>query len=468
MLTPTSRPGNTPALRWSGHRPSIPPRGALVTSGRTLIIAVDGLDEQDLPHLAERASLRGGLFGGVSEGPSGAATRLQIPPGGSTESVPTLLSLVTGTSPARAGVTTQHPFSTGPATARSDWYADSLRVPTLFDQAREQGLVTAALQWPATAGADIDLCLPLIEDPHRYRNRWEMAEATSSPRMVAEHLTARREAGVQLSQVPPDDLVAEVAADCLRLGPVDLLALRLTGLGSVRRRAGMTGPDPSRALADTIDALDQVLTAFAPDDADRVVLVPGRPLVPTDLRVHPNAVLAERGLLRADGPRLQDVRALVWPDGPRGVLHVRRDAGEAVQESALAALTDLVDLAQWNDHTEHDADDPRDGHPRLSLRRVDGGAGATAETDVIAVLEGSPGTVLGLSATRRSLVDGGDPYDDGPRAATDPSARTVAVARGPGLPTSDVEGSWADLGVTLARAIGVELPAATTQGMRPI
>lgn len=429
-----------------------------MTPGRTLIIAVDGLDEQDLPHLADRASLREGLLDG--------ATRLLIPPGGPTEPVPTLVSLVTGTSTPRTGVTTQHPFSPDPMPAHLDWYARSLTVPTLFDQAREQGLVTAALQWPATAGADIDLCLPLIEDLHSYRHRWEMTESTSSPRMVTEHLTARREAGVQLSLVPPDDLVAEIAADCCRLGHVDLLALHLTGLGSVRRRTGIAGPDAARALADTVDALDQVLTAFAPGAADRVVLVPGTPLVPTDLRVHPNAMLAERDLLRADGPRLQDVRALVWPDGPRGVLHVRRDEGEAVRESALAALTALVDLA-GQDEVDQRGRRPRLELPRLDLRRVDGGAGATEGTDVIAVLDGSPGTVFGLSATRRALVDGGDPYDDGPRAVTDPSARTVAIGRGPGMPTSEVEGSWADLGATLAAAVGVELPAATAQGMRP-
>lgn len=37
----------------------------------------------------------------------------------------------------------------------------------------------------------------------------------------------------------------------------------------------------------------------------------------------------------------------------------------------------------------------------------------------------------------------------------------------PGLPAAPVAGSWADLGVTLAQAIGVELPGATADGMRP-
>ena len=51
--------------------------------------------------------------------------------------------------------------------------------------------------------------------------------------------------------------------------------------------------------------------------------------------------------------------------------------------------------------------------------------------------------------------------------AADPSAAAVALAHGPGLPAAPVAGSWADLGVTLAQAIGVELPGATADGMRP-
>ena len=119
-----------------------------------------------------------------------------------------------------------------------------------------------------------------------------------------------------------------------------------------------------------------------------------------------------------------------------------------MREAALAALRELG------------------AHVRLSLRLVEDGVGATEQTDVIAVLEGSPGTVFGLSATHRALVEGDDPYYAGPLMVSDPSAAAVALARGPGLPSTPVAGSWADLGVTLARAIGVELPGATAEGMR--
>ena len=386
-------------------------------------------------------------------------TELRIRPGGPSEPAPALASLVTGASVAHTGVATAEPFPLDRPESRSAWYASSMTAPTLFTQAREAGLVTAALQWPATAGAEIDLCLPLVEDLHRYRTRWEMAVGTSSPRMVAEHLARRREAGVQLSQVPHDDLVAEIAAEALARGHIDLLAARLTGLAIVRRTRGRGTAQAQRALLDTADLLEQILAAFAPTAEDRVLLVPGRPMIATTLLVHPNTALAAHGLLRTEGNRVKDFEALVWPDGPRGVVHVRREAGAAVRTAVLHALGTLGGVSESSESSEAGA------HDRLSLRQVDDGVGAGAQTDVIAVIEGGRGTVFGLSATNRSLVAGDDPYYAGPCTVSDPSAVAVVLARGPGLPEHAVEGSWADLGVTLAHAIGLSLLGATTAGM---
>ena len=412
---------------------------------RTLLLAIDGLDAADITAL--RAGGGAGPHPLLASAVLRGATGLRIRPGGPSEPAPSLASVVTGASVAHTGIASDVPFRPDRLESRSTWYADSLTAPTLFTQAHRAGLVTAALQWPATAGADIDLCLPLVEDMRRFRTRWEMAEQTSSPRMVREHLAPRRDAGVQLSQVPADDLVAEIAAEALTRGRIDLLALRLTGLGIVRRRNGLGTPAAARALADTADALEQVIAAFGPGAGDRVLVIPGRPLVPTALLVHPNAALAGVGLLSTEGTRLTNFRAVVWPDGPRGVLHVRRGEGDAVRRAALAELTELA------------------AHSRLELRTVDDGVGTTERTDVIAVLEGTPGTVFGLSPTHRPLVDGGDPYYAGPRAVSDPSAEVTALAQGPGMPASSAEGSWADLGVTLAAAIGIPLPGATAEGM---
>ena len=152
-----------------------------MNTGRTLLLAVDGLDTgENFPHP---------LLTGTS---LATATALTLHPGGPSEPPPALASLVTGGPVAHTGVATAVPLPPDRPESRSTWYARSLAAPTLFDQLRREGRVAAALQWPATAGAEIDLCLPLVEDLRHYRNRWDMAVSTSSPRMVQEHLEPRR------------------------------------------------------------------------------------------------------------------------------------------------------------------------------------------------------------------------------------------------------------------------------------
>lgn len=399
--------------------------------GRTLLLAVDGLDEHDVALLRGAAVPRPHLAA-LLDGPAVA----RILPGGPSEPAPALVSLMTGESAGGTGVGTETPFLPERPGERGAWYASAVRVPTLLDEAARAGLTAAALQWPATAGAPLALCLPLVEDLGAHRTRWEMAESTSSPRMVAAHLAPRRAAGVQLSQVPPDALVAEIAAEAVASGRIDLLAVRLTGLGAARRAEGAASAAARRALPDVADALEQVLAAFAAADGDQVLLVPGRPLVPTTLLVHPNTALAAEGLLRTEGTLLASYRAMVHPDGPRGILHVRREEGFAVREGALEAL-DALGRDQG-----------------LTLRRVEDGEGATAATDVIGVLEGPPGTAIGCSATHRVLVDGADPYRAGPWAVTDPSSPVLVRGTGPGLPLA-VEGSWAEVGRRLGDSLGL-------------
>lgn len=414
--------------------------------GRTLVIAVDGLDDLDVAAITD-GPLR--APGTPMDALLTGASPLRIRPGGPSEPAPALVSLLTGASVGHTGVATALAFHPSEPTGAGAWYAGDLRVPTLLDLVGAHGGVTCALQWPATARGEVDLCLPLVEDLHRYRDRWSMAEQTSSARMVTEHLRPRREAGVHLSQLDPDELVAQIFEEAHRAGRIDLAVVRLTGLGRARRLEGHGSAVAARALTDTVGALGRILVAFEPAAHDRVVLLPGRPQVPVELLVHPNTMLARRGLVSTDGPRLAAFRALVWPDGPRGALHVRRDEGDQVRDAAMEALAEVA------------------AHCRLRLRQVDDGVGATAETDVIAVLDGAPGTLFGLSPTHRPLVDGDDPYYAGPRAVADPDAWSTALGLGTGLPAGVVEGTWADLGVTLAGTLGVTLPGATAAGMCP-
>lgn len=418
-----------------------PTSGDAMPAERMLVVAVDGWRPEDSSLLASDPTLS--RLPGIRD--------LLIDPGGANEPFTALAGLLTGCTSAVSGVASEAPFDpVGEAPSRH-WYAEALARPTLLDAARAAGRRTAALQWPATAGGAVDLCLPLVEDLHRFRDRWEMTVATSSPEMVEHHLRPRIEAGAHLSRVPRDELIGQIASETL--GPrqdraVDLALVRLEGLSLARREIGTDLGRLRAARAALSRDLGAVLAAFEPGPHDVVAIVTGRPLVPVRLLLHPNAELARAGLVRLDGNRIAAWDAFVWPDGSRGVLHVRAGLPPDRARRAVGALERIA--------AEHGA----------IVRPVDQGTGATAVSDAVAVLVGAPGTVVEGSAARRFAVPGDDPYYAGPRAVTDPAAAAVTRVAGPGLPASGAHGGWADLGVDLAHALGLSLPHATARGLR--
>jgi arylsulfatase A-like enzyme len=69
---------------------------------------------------------------------------------------PSHATLVTGVSPERHGILYNKPFDPlGRADDGTYWFAEDLRVPTLWDVAEQSGLRTASVDWPVTIGANI-------------------------------------------------------------------------------------------------------------------------------------------------------------------------------------------------------------------------------------------------------------------------------------------------------------------------
>src|SRR5271169_5531919 len=124
-----------------------------------VIVSVDGLKPEYVTaadaHGAKVPNLRKFLIeGAYAEGVIGV-----IP----TVTYPSHTTLVTGVWPARHGIWANTTFD--PLQKNYDgwyWYAEDIRVPTLWDAAAEVGRSTASLQWPVTVGAKITWNIPEI------------------------------------------------------------------------------------------------------------------------------------------------------------------------------------------------------------------------------------------------------------------------------------------------------------------
>ncbi|MGQ0643250.1 MAG: alkaline phosphatase family protein [Gemmatimonadaceae bacterium] len=135
--------------------------GVLIASGaaaqpRLVMISLDGLHPDYLRRARELGVQLPTLGSLVQQGAFAAVTG-----GMPTVTYPTHATMVTRVAPARHGITFNTTFD---PLDRNDggwfWYTSDMRVPTLWDIARQRGLKTAAVHWPVTVGAAIDLNVP--------------------------------------------------------------------------------------------------------------------------------------------------------------------------------------------------------------------------------------------------------------------------------------------------------------------
>jgi predicted AlkP superfamily pyrophosphatase or phosphodiesterase len=131
-------------------------------SGRPVIfISIDGL-RPDYVLEADRHGLRiPNLRRFLKEGSHATTVRGVLP----TVTYPSHTTLLTGASPATHGVVANTTFD---PLERNDngwyWYAEDIKVATLWDVAARAGMKTANVHWPVSVGANIALNLPQIWD----------------------------------------------------------------------------------------------------------------------------------------------------------------------------------------------------------------------------------------------------------------------------------------------------------------
>ncbi len=95
---------------------------------------------------------------------------------------PAHTTLITGVRPAVHGIIQNRIFEapTAPHTREWYWFSSALKSETLWGLAKKAGLVSAAVGWPVTVGADIDYNMPEIVDPN---------EKTPTPKRTLQYTT---------------------------------------------------------------------------------------------------------------------------------------------------------------------------------------------------------------------------------------------------------------------------------------
>lgn len=194
---------------------------------------------------------------------------------------PSHTTLLTGLSPAEHGIYDNLEFDPKNTFANAwYWYAQAIRVPTLWQAAHEAGLSTASIGWPASVGATaVDFLIP---------EYWRVARLTdvdpsdalllaaiSRPEGLLEKMQARLGPYMRGNDPsPPGDVIkTRFALDILRAQKPKFMTIHLSSLDEVQHGHGPFSPE-ANADVEAIDGqLAQLVAASRGNDPKAIALV---------------------------------------------------------------------------------------------------------------------------------------------------------------------------------------------------
>ena len=258
-----------------------------------------------------------------------------------TVTYPSHTTMLTGVSPARHGIFYNTTFD--PLRKNYDgwyWYAEDIRVPTLWDAATKAGLITASIDWPVNVGAPVTYNIAQVWRASTPDDR-KLIRALSTPGLVAE---AERAVGPFAEgndyTVDGDRRRAAFIAWLLENKKPQFLTCYFGALDTDEHEAG---PYSARAFA-TLEALDalvgQVWQSAARTSNSNVVLcvVSDHGFVRVDKALRLNVALRDAGLIDTDAKgNVKSWRAIAWNGGGSSAIMLK-DATDADARQKVSAL----------------------------------------------------------------------------------------------------------------------------------
>lgn len=314
-----------------------------------MLISIDGLKPEavleadshglKLPNL--RALVRDGAY---STGVHGVLPTLTYP---------SHMTLLTGASPAHHGIfanTTFDPFNRN--YQGWYWYAEDVRVPSLWDAAAAAHLTTANVYWPISVGANIRYNLSQIWRAGT-EDDLKLQRAVSTPGLERELAQSAKASGEPLPPYPggedetvaDDEIRAQYAIRLLAAKRPDFITVYLTGLDTEQHKSGPFSA-PAAATLERIDAIIGALRAAAEKSAPGaaticVVSDHGFARIEHDVNLY-SAFLAA-GLFTLDDKRhIATWKAMPWPAGGSAAIMLADPKDDAVRTQVAGLLGKLA------------------------------------------------------------------------------------------------------------------------------
>ncbi len=311
-------------------------------SDPVVMIAINGLRPGDLTSDATKDWHVPVLRGLIRNGAAASGVRGVLP----TLTLPSMMTLVTGTSPGHHGVVNNVQCG---EEARANggyyWYARNVKVETLWEAARRKGLKTANVGWTSTVGASVDRNLAEVW-PATSGSQYALQDSSSTPGLLAQ--LDPRAANAAGSYLMDDDRRTVYAETLMASYRPDLLTVFYENVDNMEHKTGLDTPEDRHAL-EHIDSLVGRLVSAARRQHPGVTIVVvsdhGFASASTDINLIP--AFANAGLLSLDQGAVKSWTAR--PCGAGGSAYVvLADSTNATVKSRVAALLERLRTDQAN------------------------------------------------------------------------------------------------------------------------
>lgn len=360
---------------------------------------------------------------------------------------PAHTSMVTGQPPAMHGIGSNRswdPFLRNQA--GWNWYAEDIRVPTIWQAAEQAGLRTALVNWPVTVGAQADWVVPeywRAGTPDDVK----LARALSTPGLLDAVADAFPDFWDGFT--PPDvadKASIDIAIHLLRTGPPELMLVHTWMVDEYQHRNGAWSEE-ANARVEEADAqlarlIGEVKHAGIWDQTILVVLS-DHGFAPIHTRVRPGAHIAQLGLVTLDGDTITDWRAIVHVNSAQAYVFVQDEADQEAKDALLRTFTAL-------------AETPGAGIGTVLTREQIAARGGDA--GAFLALDAAPGYsfMAGYTGDARTEVPGQGDHGYDPAL---PEMQTALLVYGPRVRPGMIEGArLVDVAPTIAAWLDLPFP----------
>ncbi|MGB6193249.1 MAG: ectonucleotide pyrophosphatase/phosphodiesterase, partial [Terracidiphilus sp.] len=321
-----------------------------------LMISIDGLKPEYLLEADQHGLRIPTLRRFIQEGTYADGVVASLP----TVTYPNHTTLITGVWPAEHGILNNQIFDPENKFGGAwYWYAESIKVPTLWDAAHTAGIGTASVSWPVSVNASsVDTLIPEYwrsNSPGGGVNPQDrfLMNAVSRPVGALDEMERRLGPymmGNDTSVENGDEVRTRFALDILERKKPGFMTIHLSAMDSSEHMSGAFSPEADETL-EAVDGMVSRLMAAAlkNDPATKVVIVSDHGFLNVTHTVNLYLPFQEQGLIKREkvagyeGERTAITwKAQLWSGGGVTAVMLHDPSDTATREHVHALLTALA------------------------------------------------------------------------------------------------------------------------------